>query len=128
MSLTDKTAITITEAIDCFELPNLQIVFEALKLLEIDFDNTPDENGNIGCINCNSCKNCIFCIFCDNCLDCQVCGFCDACKNCWYSTELNGDNGVHSSRFDVMRNEPLTDDDKKILIEFVDYIKELLVL
>ena len=116
------------DAISYFNLTNLQIAFESLKLLNIDFDNIPDENGNIGCINCNGCKNCVFCIDCDKCENCQICAGCDKCLDCWYVTDLNGDVEIHSMNCINMRNEPLTDNDKKILIEFVDYVKELLVL
>ena len=114
------------DAIGYFDLSNLQIAFEALKLLNVNFDSEPDENGNIGCIDCINCKKCIFCIECVGCENCQICAFCEMCKKCWYCSQLNGDDGIHNICYDVMRNEPLTEDDEKILIEFVDYVKELL--
>lgn len=58
----DKKILAICDSIAYFDLPNIQIVFEALKELGIKFDETPDENNNIMCIDCENCKNCLFCI------------------------------------------------------------------
>ena len=116
----------IGENIEYINLRNLQIVFEALKKLGIKFDETPDENNNVMCVDCENCKNCILCCDCINCDDCQICVDCLNCKKCWYCSQLDGDEEVHVTWYDVMRNEPLTDEDKEELNEYIDFIKESL--
>ena len=116
----------IGETIENTYLPNIQIVFETLKELGIKFDETPDENNNVMCINCKNCKNCVLCYYCENCDGCQICVDCSNCKKCWYCSQLDGDEKVHVTWYDVMRNEPLTDEDKETLEEYIDFIKESL--
>ena len=116
----------IGETIENTYLPNIQIVFEALKELGIKFNEKPDENNNIMCINCKNCKNCVLCYYCENCDDCQICIDCSNCKKCWYCSQLDGDEEVHVTWYDIMRNEPLTDEDKETLEEYIDFIKESL--
>ena len=75
------------------------------------------------CIDCENCKNCLFCVECKNCIDYKICDTCVDCKNCWYCSQLDGDEEFYNNTYDFMRNEPLTDDDKKILDEYMEYIK-----
>ena len=116
----------IGENIGYINLRNLQIIFEALKELGIKFDSTPDENNNIMCVDCENCKNCILCCDCINCNDCQICVDCLNCKKCWYCTQLTNEEEVHVTWYDIMRNEPLTDEDKETLNEYVEFIKKSL--
>ena len=116
----------IEDEIGYRSLENLQIVFEALKESGIKFDETTDKNNNIMCIDCENCKNCVLCWDCANCEDCQVCFDCLNCKKCWYCSQLNGDEEVHVTWYDVMRNGPLTDEDKEELNKYVEFIKKSL--
>ena len=99
-----KKILAICDSIAYFYLPNIQIVFEALKELGIKLDETHDGNNNVMSLDCENCKNCV---------DCKICDTCMNCKNCWYCSQLDEDEEFYNNTYDFMRNEPLTDDDKK---------------
>ena len=91
---------------------NIQVAYEAFKHYGIDLDKEiPDENGNILCVDCENCHNCINCDACVN------------CDGCWCLLDERDVKNHFSYINDVkhMRNEPLTEKDKKDLQKCLDF-------
>ena len=97
------------------ELPNnnIRITLELFKHYGIELDKeTPDKNGNILCRGCENCYNCVYCEDCVN------------CNGCWCLLDEHNVENQFSYIDDMkhMRNEPLTEEDKKDLQECIDII------
>ena len=94
---------------------NIQTTRELFKYYGIDLDKEiSNENGNILCVDCENCYNCVYCEACVN------------CKNCWCLLDVQNVENEFSdiNNMKHMRDEPLTEEDKKDLQKGIDIIDD----